>query len=136
MRIERHNIHERISYLPLPLTVPEAWPAERLALMLPVVDEHGKLVGYEGTRLSEIRFAEMQGHRWMGRMDIILINDKVPCECHCGHEHTRNKQYLVYPGRNGTLTGDVDKLSDEDREWALEESRKCWEVPELRKHIR
>lgn len=132
-RIERHNIDEITSYLPLPLSRPELWPAERLALMKPKVVD-GVILGYIGSRRADLRWAEMQNQPYYGRMDIVLINDEPEiCTCStCGHMHERRVQYAVYPGPEGTLIGDVSKLTEVEREWALAESAECWKVPELR----
>jgi hypothetical protein len=98
---------------------------------------NGVIVGYHGTRRSEIAWATANNRPYFGRMDIILINEDEHCECRsCGDHHIRNRQYVVEPGPNGTLRGDVCKLSSADKEWALEESRKCWDVDILRAVIR
>ncbi len=136
MRIERHDVEKHSSYLPLPLTKPECWPPERLALLSPRRNAAGETVGYDGTRLSDIRWSEMRWGTYNGRMDIVLINETVDCSCKsCGNCHHKLVQHCVYPGKNGTLSGRVDLLSPEDLDWALKESAKCWANIVLRKYI-
>jgi hypothetical protein len=133
-RIERHDVNRSAGYLPVPIAAPKYWPEDRIKIMTPVLKE-GVVIGYTHTIADDIKWVESQGNRWMGRMDILLTNEEVECTClECGNSHTCWKQYAVYPGPNGTLTGDVSKFSEEDLEWARQESAKCWAEPMLRKY--
>lgn len=49
------------------------------------------------------------GH-WPGRIDILSDSE--------GHH--------VYPGKDGSIVGDLKHFSDEDLIWAREESARCW----------
>lgn len=130
----RHNIDERTSYLPWPVAEDKLqyWPQERLDTKTPVYKGE-QIIGYEGSRRSDIEWAKIQKQPFFGRMDIVLINLPKECICSkCNNHHEAIDQFAIYPGPNGTITGDIDKLTPEEKEWALKESAACWAVEELR----
>jgi uncharacterized protein (DUF952 family) len=138
LRFERHDIDTSTSFIHESTVrmkkYAKNWPQARLDLLKPEF-RNEILIGYGGSMRSDIEWAKRTGHHWHGRLDIVLINEPVKVKCNLGYEHEHNRQYLVEPGPDGTLVGDVLKLSPKDYEWALRESAACWAVPELRSVI-
>lgn len=132
-RIERHNLDEVVSFLPLSslVTHKQYWPDGPPKHCTEKRNAKGELVGYETTRRHEIKNQEAAGaSHYCGRMDIVIWREEKKAKCQdCGHEHDCfGRQRIVEPGPNGTLRGDFALLSPEDFAWAREESRKCWEA--------
>src|SRR5438128_1885288 len=105
-RNERHDVNRSVAFLPVgslqhymkyhKLEKPPTHGTRKL-------NEKGELVGWDTTFLDEIRNAEERRGCWMGRTDIVLINED-------------DHQFMVYPQPNGELGGNVDKLTPEDKE--------------------
>jgi len=121
MRIERHNPHRLAMFLPYPFLKPELWNEE--LVMKHFTEVKG---GFEASLLQEILYYKAVGKPRIYRFDIVLLNEMTKCPT-CGHT-TYEKQYQVFPAAEGKLSGDVDKLSPEDLEWAKAESKRCWET--------
>lgn len=120
-RFERHDINRQSAFLPVEALGNGHWPSGAPEGAAEVRNKDGELVGYRITTLMDLR-------RGMHiRMDILLTT-------------IRGVQYAVYPGKNGTLTGDLSRFSEEDLKWATEESERIWKVaqtcPELMERLR
>lgn len=132
--IERHNLQRGVSYLPVGATTDPQYahyhvgkPFTDPKCFTEIRNEQGELVGWSQTFLQELTEMHVMGKRWYGRRDILLYSGPDGRCDHCGQ--AMSNQMVVEPGPNGTLVGDVAYIpTQEDYLWALEESKKCWQV--------
>lgn len=118
MRFKRHDLNQNVAFMPV------------VALSNPKnmyfgkgEPQHGtkryndkqELCGWDMSLLDELLEEERLRRYMTHRTDILMVN-------------TNGHLYCVYFDKNGTIVGDTKYFSDDDLNWAKDESRRCWDT--------
>lgn len=119
MRIERHDINRNSTYMPKSVltTHPECHSGPPKHGTPAIKD--GEIMGWNLSILDEMKNAYEKGKTH--RLDLFLRNDIL-------FKNEGERQYLVYIEKEGKISGNLNKFTKDELDWAREESRKCWEV--------